>query len=116
MAHQKDLDVQARENANFMQTWGDTETGIVFCLSEAPSKRAGHYPSARRPPHRRGIRDQSHGLAPRALAALRIVATSQLSPIDRLIRMEDAAGEAKHPLEVEVLAAVRDEVERDSED
>jgi hypothetical protein len=30
--------------------------------------------------------------------------------------MEDAAGEAKHPLEVEVLAAVRDEVERDSED
>jgi hypothetical protein len=49
MAHQKDLDVQARENANFMQTWGDTETGIVFCLSEAPSKgpvtthqRAGH--------------------------------------------------------------------------
>jgi hypothetical protein len=45
---------------------------------------------------------------------LTIVATSRLSPIDRLIRMEDAADRAKHP-EVEVLTAVRDEIERDSE-
>jgi Protein of unknown function (DUF4242) len=49
-AHQADLDVQDQENANFKQAWGDPETGIVFCLSEAPSKdavmrtheRAGH--------------------------------------------------------------------------
>lgn len=39
-AHQADLDVQDQENANFKQTWGDPEAGVVFCLSEAPSKEA----------------------------------------------------------------------------
>jgi Protein of unknown function (DUF4242) len=39
-AHQADLDVQDHENANFKQAWGDPETGIVFCLSDAPSKEA----------------------------------------------------------------------------
>jgi hypothetical protein len=38
--HQKDLEVQNQENANFKQAWGDPETGIVFCLSDAPSKEA----------------------------------------------------------------------------
>jgi Protein of unknown function (DUF4242) len=37
-AHQKDLDLQDQENANFKHAWGDPETGTVFCLSEAPSK------------------------------------------------------------------------------
>jgi hypothetical protein len=39
-AHQADLDVQDQENADFKKAWGDPETGIVFCLSEAPSKEA----------------------------------------------------------------------------
>src|SRR4249920_151250 len=39
-AHQADLDVQDQENADFKHAWGDPETGIVFCLSEAPSKEA----------------------------------------------------------------------------
>jgi hypothetical protein len=39
-AHQADLDVQDQENADFKQAWGDPETGMVFCLSEAPSKEA----------------------------------------------------------------------------
>jgi Nickel responsive protein SCO4226-like len=39
-AHQKDLDLQDQENANFKHAWGDPETGTVFCLSEAPSKEA----------------------------------------------------------------------------
>jgi Nickel responsive protein SCO4226-like len=38
--HQADLDVQDQENADFKKTWGDPQTGIVFCLSEAPSKEA----------------------------------------------------------------------------
>ena len=51
-AHQKDLDLQGQENANFKQAWGDPETGTVFCLSEAPSKEAV----------RRGLRDHGHGV------------------------------------------------------
>lgn len=39
-AHQKDLEVLGQENANFKQARGDSETGIVSCLSEAPSKEA----------------------------------------------------------------------------
>jgi hypothetical protein len=39
-AHQADLDVQDQENADFKKAWGDPETGMVFCLSEAPSKEA----------------------------------------------------------------------------
>jgi Protein of unknown function (DUF4242) len=39
-AHQADLDVQDQENASVKQAWGDPETGIVFCLSDAPSKEA----------------------------------------------------------------------------
>jgi hypothetical protein len=39
-AHQADLDIQADENANFKQAWADPDSGIIFCLSEAPSKEA----------------------------------------------------------------------------
>ncbi len=49
-AHQADLDIQDEESVNFKHAWGDPSTGVVFCLSEGPSKdavmkiheRAGH--------------------------------------------------------------------------
>ena len=39
-AHQADLDIQDDENVNFKHAWGDPESGMVFCLSEAPNKEA----------------------------------------------------------------------------
>jgi hypothetical protein len=49
-AHQADLAIQDDEGVNFKHAWGDPESGMVFCLSEAPSadavkrihERAGH--------------------------------------------------------------------------
>ncbi|MGH2629627.1 MAG: SCO4226 family nickel-binding protein [Actinomycetota bacterium] len=49
-AHQADLAIQDEEGANFKHAWGDPVSGMVFCLSEAPSmdavkrihERAGH--------------------------------------------------------------------------
>ncbi len=49
-AHQADLAIQADEQVNFKHAWADPESGMVFCLSEAPSaeavkrihERAGH--------------------------------------------------------------------------
>ena len=49
-AHQADLAIQDDEQVNFKQAWADPETGMVFCLSEAPNadavqkihERAGH--------------------------------------------------------------------------
>ena len=49
-AHQADLDIQDDEGVNFKQAWADPESGMVFCLSEAPNadalrrihERAGH--------------------------------------------------------------------------
>jgi hypothetical protein len=49
-AHQADLAIQDDEKVNFKHAWGDPVTGMVFCLSEAPSaeavqrihERAGH--------------------------------------------------------------------------
>ena len=49
-AHDADLAIQDDENVNFKHAWGDPESGMVFCLSEAPSadavriihERAGH--------------------------------------------------------------------------
>ena len=49
-AHQADQDTQDEEGVNFKHAWGDPETGVVFCLSEAPNaeavkkihERAGH--------------------------------------------------------------------------
>ncbi|MFB6890480.1 SCO4226 family nickel-binding protein [Kitasatospora sp. NPDC056327] len=40
MAHQADLDIQADEGVRFRQAWADPEAGVVYCLSEAPSKEA----------------------------------------------------------------------------
>ena len=49
-AHQADVDIQGDEGVNFKHAWADPATGMVFCLSEAPSEdavkriheRAGH--------------------------------------------------------------------------
>ena len=49
-AHDADLAIQAEERVVFKQAWADPESGMVFCLSEAPSieavrtihQRAGH--------------------------------------------------------------------------
>ena len=49
-AHAADLAIQHEEGVNFKQAWADPESGMVFCLSEAPSaeavqrihERAGH--------------------------------------------------------------------------
>lgn len=49
-AHQADLDIQADEGVDFQRAWADPESGMVFCLAEAPSadavrrihERAGH--------------------------------------------------------------------------
>ena len=39
-AHAKDLETQAKYEANFVKYWFDEGTGKVFCLIEAPSKEA----------------------------------------------------------------------------
>jgi hypothetical protein len=49
-AHNADLAIQDEENVNFKHAWGDPESGMVWCLSEAPDAdaiqrihtRAGH--------------------------------------------------------------------------
>ena len=49
-AHQADLAIQDEERVNFKKAWADPESGMVFCLSEAPTaeavkkihERAGH--------------------------------------------------------------------------
>ncbi|GIU98928.1 MAG: guanylate cyclase [Actinomycetota bacterium] len=39
-AHDADLEIQHEEGVNFEQAWADPSTGLVFCLSEAPSREA----------------------------------------------------------------------------
>jgi Nickel responsive protein SCO4226-like len=49
-AHNADLAIQDDEHVNFKHAWADPKTGMVFCLSDAPSaeavqrihERAGH--------------------------------------------------------------------------
>ncbi|MCZ2402212.1 SCO4226 family nickel-binding protein [Paenarthrobacter sp. Z7-10] len=51
-AHDADLAIQDQEGVTFKKTWADPESGVVYCLSEAPSadavrrvhERAGHPP------------------------------------------------------------------------
>jgi hypothetical protein len=40
VAHQRDLEVQARYGVRFVRYWYDEKTGKVFCLSEAPNAEA----------------------------------------------------------------------------
>jgi hypothetical protein len=49
-AHDADLEIQSDESVDFKSAWADPESGLVYCLSEAPSadavrrihERAGH--------------------------------------------------------------------------
>jgi hypothetical protein len=49
-AHNADLAIQADEKVTFKHAWADPDSGVVFCLSEAPNseavkkihERAGH--------------------------------------------------------------------------
>jgi len=49
-AHNADLAIQGDEHVDFKQAWADPESGMVFCLAEAPNadavrrihERAGH--------------------------------------------------------------------------
>jgi Nickel responsive protein SCO4226-like len=49
-AHNADLAIQEEESVDFKHAWADPESGMVFCLSDAPSaeavqrihERAGH--------------------------------------------------------------------------
>jgi len=49
-AHNADLAIESDENVHFEHAWADPESGVVYCLSEAPSadavqrihERAGH--------------------------------------------------------------------------
>ncbi|MGE9807124.1 MULTISPECIES: SCO4226 family nickel-binding protein [unclassified Janibacter] len=39
-AHEADLAIQGDEHVTFKHAWGDPESGMVFCLSEAPDADA----------------------------------------------------------------------------
>ncbi|MFI6907112.1 SCO4226 family nickel-binding protein [Nonomuraea sp. NPDC050394] len=49
-AHDADLAIQSEEKVTFEQAWADPESGLVYCLSDAPDaaavqrihQRAGH--------------------------------------------------------------------------
>ncbi|MBO8186801.1 MULTISPECIES: SCO4226 family nickel-binding protein [Streptomyces] len=49
-AHQADQEIEGDEGVHFERAWADPDSGIVYCLSEAPSAdavqrvhdRAGH--------------------------------------------------------------------------
>ncbi|MFJ3923211.1 SCO4226 family nickel-binding protein [Streptomyces sp. NPDC090022] len=49
-AHRADLAIEAQEGVHFKNAWADPESGVVYCLSEAPSadavqrihERSGH--------------------------------------------------------------------------
>jgi hypothetical protein len=49
-AHRADLAIEEDESVHFERAWADPESGIVYCLSQAPSaeavqrihERAGH--------------------------------------------------------------------------
>ncbi|WP_128380909.1 SCO4226 family nickel-binding protein [Streptomyces cavernae] len=39
-AHRADLAIEREESVHFKQAWADPESGVVYCLSEAPSAEA----------------------------------------------------------------------------
>ena len=39
-AHQADVDIQEDEGVDFQRAWGEPESGMVWCISEAPSADA----------------------------------------------------------------------------
>uniref|UniRef100_A0AAU1IA74 SCO4226 family nickel-binding protein n=1 Tax=Streptomyces sp. NBC_00180 TaxID=2903632 RepID=A0AAU1IA74_9ACTN len=40
-AHNADLAIEKDERVHFERAWADPESGLVYCLSEAPSAEAG---------------------------------------------------------------------------
>jgi hypothetical protein len=55
-AHEKDLAVEAKHRARFLNYWFDEETGTVTCLVEAPSAEAAI-----------ATHQEAHGLLPQAI-------------------------------------------------
>ncbi|MBO8194018.1 SCO4226 family nickel-binding protein [Streptomyces oryzae] len=39
-AHRADQEIEGEEGVHFERAWADPESGIVYCLSEAPSAEA----------------------------------------------------------------------------
>ena len=39
-AHDADLAIEAEEGVHFKHAWADPQSGMVYCLSEAPSAEA----------------------------------------------------------------------------
>jgi hypothetical protein len=39
-AHQADLAIEGDEGVHFKSAWADPDSGVVYCLSEAPSAEA----------------------------------------------------------------------------
>lgn len=39
-AHEADLRIQDQEGVRFEHAWADPESGVIYCLSEAPDKEA----------------------------------------------------------------------------
>ncbi|WP_340377969.1 SCO4226 family nickel-binding protein [Streptomyces sp. SS7] len=39
-AHQDDLAIEGEEGVHFESAWADPDSGVVYCLSEAPSAEA----------------------------------------------------------------------------
>jgi hypothetical protein len=39
-AHEADLRIQGQEGVTFEHAWADPDSGVVYCLSEAPNKEA----------------------------------------------------------------------------
>lgn len=52
-AHAKDLEVQNKHGAKFLNYWYNEKDGTVFCLAEAPSAEA-----------MRKTHEEAHGLVP----------------------------------------------------
>jgi hypothetical protein len=50
-AHKKDLEVQDKHGVKYHRYWYNEETGMVFCLAEAPSKEAAE-----------AVHQEAHGL------------------------------------------------------
>ena len=56
-AHQKDLETQAKYDANFKAYWLDEAKGDIYCLVEAPSAEAAL-----------SVHREAHGLMPDSIA------------------------------------------------
>jgi len=59
-AHARDLEVQEKFGANYLNYWFDEGTGTVFCLIEAPSKEAAE-----------AVHREAHGLMAREVTEIK---------------------------------------------